>query len=98
LARQWAATAEAAWEGIAQLDSDRRLVLRYEELVAAPREVLGACASQLPFCDLAPVAEYLARTAKSSRRDAWQNELDAESLQSIRPVIEPTLRKLGYDW
>ena len=98
LARQWAATAEAAWEGIAQLDSDRRLVLRYEELVAAPREVLGACASQLPFCDLAPVVEHLARSARPSRRDAWRNELDEESLRAIRPVVEPTLQKLGYEW
>ena len=98
IAKQWAKTIEIAVEEGRKLPPDNYLELRYEELLSAPEDQLSQLADFLEIENPGPILEYIRNTADPSRAYKWRNELDQETLNEVREIMEPTLSKLGYKW
>ncbi|MFG0274653.1 MAG: sulfotransferase family protein [Phycisphaerales bacterium] len=98
LARQWSGAISRALDDAAALSDANILEVRYERLMARPSEEMRRIAEFIELPDPDPVIDAAASTADASRVDKWRDELDAETLDLIRPHMEPTLRRLGYEW
>lgn len=98
LAWQWARTISTALDDVEKLPEGRVLQFRYEDMAQQPAETITRVAEHIGL----PNAELLAATAAESARPAslhkWKNELDDETLERVRPYMEPTLERLGYTW
>lgn len=96
-AKQWAATITRAVEDGRAIGPGSVFEFRYEDLMADPRPVMRRI---VEFCGLDgdDLVEHAAATVDASRRDKWRASLDAETLELIRPHMEPTLLELGYSW
>lgn len=97
LAKQWSATITTAVEDGAKDDPSNFMQFRYDELMARPREMMQRL---LDFAGLTPAGllDAAERTADPARQEKWKQELDGPTLELIRPHMEPTLTKLGYEW
>lgn len=98
LAKQWSATVTAAAREGAKIDADHFLLFRYEDLLRQPREVFGRIVSFLELPDADDLIEYVAKTADPTRAEPWREKLDEETLDLVRPYMEPALKELGYAW
>jgi hypothetical protein len=98
LAKQWAATISRAIEdGLAQ-PPELFFQYKYEEFMARPRENMERL---LDFCQLenaGDVIEFVTATADPARQHKWKDEIDEGTLDLVRPHMEPTLNRLGYEW
>jgi len=98
LAKIWAATIDTAVNDLHRIDTSRVMTLRYETLICSPK---AAFERLLDFAGLSRSDDMLAHAAQTvdpSRVEKWKQEFDAETLDLIRPHIEPTLATLGYEW
>ncbi len=96
-ARQWVVSIETALRDLAELPDDAWINLRYEEVVTDPRKWFGLI---LDFCGIERDEAYLDRLAGTVHADSvhrWREELEPGELEAAMPVLEPTLRELGYD-
>lgn len=98
IAHQWSAAIAAAVEDFQALPDSQKLLLRYEDLVAEPKATLSRIADFLQLSDHQEIIELAQRSVQGSGSDRWMEELDPQVLQEIRPIIEPTLVRLGYRW
>jgi len=98
LAKVWSATITRAVEDVRALPESSAIEFRYEDLMRDPapimRRVVDFC--ELPGAD--DLVDEVVRSADASRADKWRREFDQETLDRIRPHMEPTLRWLGYEW
>ena len=95
LAKQWAHSLATAR---ADLRSADHLEFRYDDLAADPRATLARI---LDFADLAHVDalfEQAERSAHPESIDKWRSELDDETLERLRPHMQPLVEELGFDW
>jgi len=96
LAKQWSATIGRA---VDDADKDAGVYrFRYEDLMDRPREIMTEACAFANLADPGPVIEYAAETADPSRASKWRETLDAETLELVRPHMQPTLERLGYEW
>jgi hypothetical protein len=96
LAKQWQATVEAALEFGTRAPATQWYEVRYEDLVADPRDEMRKI---LDFLGLSPIESVLQRFHEQTdptRNDKWRDELDPALLESVTRVIKPTLDRLGY--
>lgn len=98
LARQWAGAISRALDDADALPGAQILRVRYERMMERPREQMQRIVDFIELPDPEPVVEAAERTADASRIDKWRSELDEETLALVRPHMEPTLERLGYDW
>ena len=101
LAKQWRYTIEPVLdfrdENQTKLNG-RWMDLRYEDFMANPAE---RTRDILRFADLPEdetVIRYVTETVDPSRQEKWKKELQSGDLDNIRPILEPTLERLGYEW
>jgi hypothetical protein len=97
LAKQWAACINRALDDAAGLGAESLLTFRFEEMAADPR---GTMSRIVEFVEL-PEGKGLMEAAETIDRtspEKWRGELDEGTLSSIRPHVEPTLRRMGYAW
>lgn len=98
LAKQWRFTIEPVLEARRSMPAEQWLDLAYEELVRDPAghgleiERFG----RLPHSDA--FVEHLVEECRVDRVDAWRERLGEGSLEEVRPVLEPVLGRLGYEW
>lgn len=98
LAKQWSATiTKAVMDGRA-MEPSHYMEYKYEEFMLRPREIMARIVDFVELADGADLIEHAARTVDPSRQDKWREALDGETLELIRPHMEPTLRMLGYAW
>jgi sulfotransferase family protein len=101
-ARQYVACNDAVLEGQAQIDDDRWIDLRYEDLVADPIEQLGGLYARLGLELVPAAAAYAANLASNVSRTAltapraekWREE--HPEVERILPLVAETERRLGY--
>lgn len=101
LARQWAGCMTAALDDAEALE--RRgappiLRFRYEDVMRDPAGVMTRVCEHCELENPAPVIEHAARSADPTRVDKWRAQLDEETLDRVRPHMEPVLERLGYAW
>lgn len=98
LAKQWVATIQRASEDAHALPEHARFIFHYEDLMREPRRVMQ---DMVDFCKLEDAEDLVAHvesTADPARQAKWRDALDEQVLDRIRPIMEPTLTQLGYQW
>ena len=98
LAKQWVATIGHALADARAMGPSQLLEFRYEDLVRGPREVMRRIVDFVELPDADDLVEAAARTADASCIDKWRQGLSAETLEEVRPHVEPMLDQLGYEW
>lgn len=98
LAKQWRYSIEPVLEFRRTMPDSRWLDLPYHELVTQPAELAGRIER---FLGLTPSPEFqahLVSECRTNRIDAWREHLEPDALGTVRPILEPALNQLGYDW
>ena len=94
---EWKRLMEAFEASRAEIGSQRWLDLRYEDLVARPKEETAAA---LRFVDLEPwdgLDPTLSRLGVSeARKDAYRDELRPEDVSLLESMLASTLARWGY--
>ena len=101
LAKQWAGCVTCALDDIEATEragAPPVLRFRYEDLMASPREVMDRICAHCGLETPNPSVEFASDSADPKRADKWRAELDEQTLARVRPIMEPVLRRLGYDW
>lgn len=98
IARQWADSISIAYDSFQQLPESQRLIIRYEELVADPERELTRLADFAQIESAEQLIQAGCQTARPQSNQKWRDELSPELLEEIRPILLPTLQKLGYEW
>lgn len=101
LAKQWRYTIEPVLDfRDANRDklNGRWMDLRYEDFMAHPEERIRDIMrfAELPEDD--SVVKFVVDKVDPTRQEKWKKELEAGALDDIRPILEPTLERLGYEW
>ena len=96
--KQWVGTIEPVLEFRERVDPTRWIDMAYEAFMDDPeaqfdrlREHAGLPPAEEPLA-------YLRKGVDPSRQARWREELTDQELEDLRPHMEPTLRKLGYEW
>ena len=95
-ARNWVEDVRSVEEGLAAVPAERVMRLRYEDVVAAPYDVMVSIAE---FVGLAPDEQWLTKVTGlrlDGRNDRWR-ELPPHALQAIERVQADDLRRYGYE-
>jgi hypothetical protein len=98
LARQWAGIVESVLAFRETVDRARWFEISHEAFVREPESWVSRV---LDFAQLPPsprAMEFTRATVQPARAERWKSSLDAKTLQDIRPILEPTMTKLGYEW
>lgn len=96
LAKQWSGIIGRAAD---DADGDPGVYrFRYEDLMARPREIMAEACDFARLENPGPVINFAAETADPTRADKWRDSLDPETLELVRPHMQPTLKRLGYNW
>jgi hypothetical protein len=98
LAKQWRHTVEPILRFRASQPADQWLDVRYEDLVTRPGRLAEDIEAFAGLEGSASFRDHLVSECRTDRIDAWREHLGADELASLRPVLEPPLRQLGYDW
>lgn len=98
LAKQWAATAMQAVEDGQNLPASQYHRFCYEDLIARPKETMLALVEFAELPASQPLIDYVVSTADPSRQRRWNEVIDSETLEQIRPHLETVLNQLGYEW
>jgi hypothetical protein len=95
---QWVKTIEPVLEFRDRVEPSRWAEMRYEDFMADPiahferlREHAGLAPAEEPL-------EYLRERVDPTRQSKWRRDLSDEVLADLRPHLEPTLERLGYEW
>jgi len=66
--------------------------------MAAPLEQFERLREHTRLAPAEEPLEYLRKGVDPSRQSKWRAELTDDVLADIRPILEPTLERLGYAW
>lgn len=94
-AHQWATCVEASDQGFDEIDPDRVLHLKYEDLTTAPAKTLGRVTA---FLGMQASPEALAEATKDVRQSSVGKgrKILGPALSQVLDLIGPTLAKHGY--
>lgn len=98
LAKQWAGSINAALDAAESIPGDRLVRLAYEALMEQPREQMRRVVDFLELPEADALVEHVAQTADPARARKWREQLNGDLLATVRPHMEPTLLRLGYQW
>jgi hypothetical protein len=101
-ARQYIACNEAVLEARTAIDADRWVDVGYENLLAAPSEVLRSLFARLDLTFERDAESYAAQLSKNVSRTAltapraekWRDR--SEEIERVLPLVAETERRLGY--
>jgi hypothetical protein len=98
-ARQYVACNEAVLDARGKIEPSRWHELSYEELVAAPGEVLRTVFERLDLpvpVEAEQVVRTPTRTALTAPRPEKWREQNADAIERILPLVRPVEARLGY--
>jgi hypothetical protein len=98
LAKQWASSIEQAVADGRALPEDRYLEVRYEAVLANPKDEVSRIADFVRLASAGLLANRVAETRDVRCEVKWRDELSPEVLDTVQPYMEPTLKRLGYVW
>jgi hypothetical protein len=91
---QWAACVTTALDDLAAVPAERKILVRYEDLVSAPAEGFARLAG---FLGLAPTdtASSVVAGISPAMIGKGARDLDAATIETVRQLIEPVDRRLS---
>lgn len=94
-ARHWVEELRVVAQGLSEVPASRVRNIRYEDLVAAPHDVLREVAG---FSGLHPTAQWEAEVAglEIVRDDRWRQQLSRDECERVEAVQADQLLELGY--
>jgi Sulfotransferase family len=95
-AEHWVRELAAIEEGLRAVPPDRRLELRYEELVAAPLATLQRIAGFAGLADDRAWVAELDRLRYPNKNEAWRERLAPEVRSRVEAIQGEELRRLGH--
>ncbi len=98
LAKQWTAAIDHATRDAARLPPGACMTFRYEDLVRSPAPIAAEIADFCALRDPDLFIDEIFRTVSGAAVDRWRCTLNASILADIRPIMTPTLDRLGYEW
>jgi hypothetical protein len=97
LAKQWAGTLLPGYRHALE-EPESFYIMRYEDMISQPRRVLTEVAE---FAQLTYPEQFVEDTVSRldpTRAELWRTEIPRETLDLVRPHLEPALNELGYEW
>ena len=98
LAKQWVGTIDRAVRDSFYIPLENYFRFYYEDLVADPEKWLGKILDFACLSKEESLFETAKRTSSSYAHTSWHEVLLPELLSEVQPILEPTLRDLGYEW
>lgn len=98
LAHQWAGAMTVALNDAQKLGPDQIHIFRYEDLMINPRTVMQGVADFIGLESPQELIDRVADQCDASRASKWRKELDQGELDRVRPILEPVLTRMGYEW
>ncbi len=98
LAKQWSATITCAMDDAEKLGPSAVHIFHYEDLMENPKQVFEKIIDFIDLDHADDLIETVDKTADPQRMNKWRNEIDPAILECVRPIMEPTLNRLGYQW
>ena len=95
-ARQWAVCVATAMKDLAVIPEERKLEIRYEDLISNGQRQLKRICEFLELPDGTTVEAYHKRTLRPGRTGAWKGKFDAESWAAAMNIMRRPLETLGY--
>jgi hypothetical protein len=95
-ANNWLQHINVINKGLTEIDADRQISIRYEDLLSNPVNVLKTI---FDFIDLDMSTDYLDTIQSLNikpRASKWKSEWSPEELEEVMNIQGPLLRELGY--
>lgn len=94
-AMQWLETVTAAQEGLKKVAREKKLVVKYENLMKKPKNTLKEI---LNFMNLEYSEKFYNKIPKfkSNNYNKWNDELSRDEVNQIKTILSPMLEDLGY--
>lgn len=96
-ARQWARCVSLALAGLAEINSERVLTLRYEDLVQEPEGILLEFAHAVGIDDAPYRSPVLLRHVSTDNLGKGHRRLSSETVRMLAPIIDPIMDAIAYD-
>ncbi len=92
---QWCECVETAAADLAELPEERRIRVRYEDLLDDPA---GEAARILEFLDreVTPSVQQQLETVEPTNKDKWRREMSSAEQRRVGALIDDTLERFGY--
>ncbi len=98
VAKQWVGIMKCSLRDLAALDDESYRIIRYEDVIRSTREVMCPLMEFLEVKAPQDVVSFFESSAKQDRIQSWRDELPTATLEDIRPIMEPTMNQMGYQW
>ena len=98
IALQWSHTIRMAFDHFHELPEPRRLLVRFEDLLEDPQQQMERIGEFAGLEDASKLVQTALATVNRKSNVKWKEELSPEVLERVRPILQPTLEKLGYEW
>ncbi|MEE9344558.1 MAG: sulfotransferase [Methylococcales bacterium] len=95
-ANNWLQDVSSVNKGLADIDSERQISIRYEDLISNPVDVLKTL---FDFIDLDMSADHIEKVQSlniQQRTPKWKSEWSSDELQEVIDIQHPLLSELGY--
>jgi Sulfotransferase family len=96
VATHWVRELASVGEGLRAVDADRRLELRYEELVGDPVAVLRRVARFAGLADDPGWLAELGRLSYPNKNEAWRERLAPDARHRVEAIQREELLRLGH--
>ena len=93
---QWSETLRSALDATEQFSQDRVFQFRYEDMMASPKQTMGALVDFCGFDHGQVMIDRAVKEADPTRIDRWRSELDPKVVQDAQPQMEALMDRLGY--
>lgn len=95
-ARSWVHELEIMESGLERVDDDKKMLIRYEDLIADPTEMFARIAEFAGLPTSRDWDEQLASLSFPNRNAAWKDGLPAGIAESILAIQREQLQRYGY--
>lgn len=95
-ANNWLQDVNSVNKGLTEIDAERQISIRYEDLLSNPVSLLKTL---FDFIDLDVSADHISKIQSLNIKEKapkWKSEWSSEELQEVINIQEPLLRELGY--
>lgn len=95
-AHQWKRCVEKASEDFKEIDSNRVIEIRYEDLVSESEQVIQELCNFIGVDVSSEQVEQLSGMIHKESAGKWAKQLSEKEIEQVNNIIVPTLNELGY--